>query len=414
MACKKGIIGKTAGGRPMMQRPVMVADPAAWIAQDDAQAGAQDDAQAGAQDDGTGHDEPGPDGPVLFFFAAALEARHLAFRDGFPGDVTFAVKANPSEAVLAQLWAGGMRAFDVASPEEIALVRRVCPRAVLHYHNPVRSRAEIALARAAGVASWSVDEAGELVKLLECGLPAGSEVAVRLALPVAGAAYAFGAKFGAGPEAAVTLLRQVAEAGMRPSMTFHVGTQCTDPAAWGAYMAEAARCAQAAGVTLDRLNVGGGFPGGRDGGPVDHAPIFAAIRAGLAGFAQPPALVCEPGRGLVADAFAYGVQVKSRRAGRVYLTDGIYGGLVEAGQIGAGAFVVRGPDGQVRAGETAAFTVFGPTCDSLDRLPGEVALPVTLAEGDWLIFAAMGAYVQGMSSRFNGYGDWRQVAVAAL
>lgn len=376
----------------MLQTPVMLADPAAWIAQ----------APKGA------------DRPVQFFSAAALDARHRAFRAGFAGEVTYAVKANPSEAVLAQLCAGGMRAFDVASPDEIALVRRVCPTAVLHYHNPVRTLREIGQGIAAGVTSWSVDDAGELDKLLAGGLPEGSEVAVRLSLPVAGAAYAFGAKFGVGPAEAVALLRQVVGAGMRASMTFHVGTQCSDPAAWTAYIAAVAQIAAEAGVVLHRLNVGGGFPSGRDGLPVDHAPIFRAIDAARGAFATPPALVCEPGRGLVGDAFAYGVQVKSCRAGQVYLTDGIYGGLVEAGQLGPGAFAVLTPTGRPRKGVMRPVVVYGPTCDSLDRLPGEVALPDTLAVGDWLLFAAMGAYVLGMSSRFNGYGDWDEVAVARL
>ena len=372
----------------MRHNPVMVSDPIAWLAQTDS------------------------DLPVQFFSAAALERRHQLFRAGFPGEVTFAVKANPGPAVLAQLVAGGMRAFDVASPEEIALVRAALPAARLHYHNPVRSMAEIACGMAAGVTSWSIDEPQELQKLIAAGVT--GEVAVRFALPVKGAAYDFGAKFGATPALAAALLRAVATAGLTPSLTFHVGTQCPTPAPWAAYMTEAAAIVRSADVAIARLNVGGGFPSARHGGTPDYTSFFKVIAAGLELFEQRPALVCEPGRALVADAFAYAAQVKSIRLGRVYLNDGIYGGLSEFPSIGLPGFRVIGPGGVEKTGAGLLAAVYGPTCDSLDQLPGEIALPATLAPGDWLLFRAMGAYLFGMTTRFNGYGTWDSVAVTDL
>jgi ornithine decarboxylase len=234
---------------------------------------------------------------------------------------------------------------------------------------------------------------------------------VRFRLPVPGAAYDFGAKFGATEEEATALLAQVAAAGFAPSLTFHVGTQCRDPAAWTAYMQAAARIARA--TPIARLNVGGGFPSGRDGTLPDLAPFFAAITAGLAAFATPPALVCEPGRGLVADAFAYAVQVTSLRGDRVYLSDGIYGGLSEFLSMPMPRTTVLGPQG-ARLGTPTPRNVFGPTCDSLDRLPGTPALPADMAEGDWLLWPSMGAYVTGVSTRFNGYGTWDTVTLPSL
>jgi ornithine decarboxylase len=372
----------------MLQGPVLVSDPVSWLT------------------------TAKTDLPVQFYSAAALDRRHQQFRAGFPGEVTFAVKANPGPVVLAQLVVGGMRSFDVASPEEIALVRAVLPDAALHYHNPVRSMAEIACGLAAGVTSWSVDDVGELNKLIRAGVT--GEVAVRFALPVRGAAYDFGAKFGATPAEAVDLLRAVALAGLTPSLTFHVGTQCRTPAPWAAYLAQAAQITAEAGVVLHRLNVGGGFPAARDGVEPDYESFFKVIRSALDLFALPPLLVCEPGRGLVADAFAYAVQVKSLRKGRVYLNDGIYGGLSEFPSIGLPAFRVIGPQGQDRTGPAQPVVVYGPTCDSLDHLPGDVALPTDLSPGDWLLFRAMGAYMFGVTTRFNGYGDWQNVAVTHL
>ncbi|MHA6345785.1 type III PLP-dependent enzyme, partial [Roseivivax sp. CAU 1761] len=114
-----------------------------------------------------------PDRPVFFFSPTALARSAARFRAGFPGQVTYAVKANPAPEVLSGLSAAGLEAFDVASPEEMRAVRRVAPAARLHYHNPVRSPDEIAAARRFGIASWSVDRASELEKL--AGLPRGSE-----------------------------------------------------------------------------------------------------------------------------------------------------------------------------------------------------------------------------------------------
>ena len=354
-----------------------------------------------------------PGQPVHFFAPAVLDRQLAAYLSGFPGLVTFAVKANPASEVIAQLWGGGIGGFDVASPDEIALVAALCPGAALHYNNPVRAPAEIAAGIAAGVVSWAVDDASELAKLLAGGVPRSAEIAVRFALPVAGAAYDFGSKFGATPAQAVDLLRAVAAAGFRPALTFHVGTQCTDPGAWAAYVTAAAAIAAQAGVTIARLNVGGGFPSARDGRPVDLTPFFAAITGALAAFPVPPALMCEPGRGMVADAFAYGVPVKSVRDRRVYLEDGIYAGLAELTSMPMPALRILGPDGP-RRGALIPRIVFGPTCDSLDRIPGEVPLPADLAPGDWLLFGAMGAYLTGMTTRFNGYGQWQTVRVAAL
>jgi ornithine decarboxylase len=197
-------------------------------------------------------------------------------------------------------------------------------------------------------------------------------------------------------------------------MTFHVGTQCKEPQAFASYIAAAARIAKEAGVTVGRLNVGGGFPAGRDGQPVDLLPFFTAIDKATEAFETRPILVCEPGRGMVADSFAYAVQVKSVRAGRVYLNDGVYGGLAEFPSMVISLHTVVGHMGEARSATRQPMTVFGPTCDSIDQLPGTLELPVDLSEGDWILFRSMGAYLTGMTTRFNGYGDWHTVTVQSL
>ena len=355
--------------------------------------------------------------PVLFCAPPVLQDSARTFLDGFPGLVSYAVKANPDPLVLSRFAAAGITTFDVASPREMEIARAAVPGAVLHYNNPVRSPDEIAAAQAHGVASWAVDSTGELDKLA-CALPPGTEVSVRLKLPVAGAAYDFGSKFGAGPDMAARLLAGVAAAGLTPALTFHPGTQCDAPRAWADYIAESAAVARRAGVRLARLNVGGGFPARRSSSAPDLAAIFARIAAATrAAFGpQAPALVCEPGRALVAEGMTLAARVKALRDdAALFLNDGIYGALAELPVMGVPDRIeARAPDGTRRQGPPRPRTVFGPTCDSLDRLPGTVALPADLAEGDYLLFHGLGAYSSAIATPFNGYGVPRRVQVAGL
>lgn len=336
----------------------------------------------------------------------ALDRAAARFLSGFPGTVTYAVKANPAPWILRRLARAGIAAFDVASPAEMALVRDAVPRAGLHYHNPVRSRDEIAQARTHGIASWSVDRPGELDKL---GAISGDEIAVRFKLPVAGAAYDFGAKFGAEPALAARLLRSVVERGGRPALTFHPGTQCEDTSAWARYVQAAAEIAREAGCDLVRLNVGGGFPAHRRGEAPPVEAHFDAIRAAAdAAFETPPPLVCEPGRALVADVADLVVQVKALDGDTVFLDDGLYGALAEWRDMPAlDRIRVLAPDGRERAGAPVPRRVFGPTCDSLDMLPEPLPLPDDLAEGDRLVISGMGAYAATLVTGFNGYGTLR-------
>lgn len=360
-----------------------------------------------------------PDHPVLVFAPTVLQATARRFLKGFPGLVTYAVKSNPDEMVIQNLVAAGINGFDVASPFEIDLIRRLAPGAALHYHNPVRGRDEIAHAVAAGVKTWSVDSNSELDKLIEMVPTENCEISVRFKLPVNGAAYNFGAKFGATAELAATLLKRAHDAGFIASLTFHPGTQCVDPMAWDAYIRTAAEICADAGVRAARLNVGGGFPSHRTEG---DAPALEAIFAlidrvtGEAFGDARPALVCEPGRGLVADAFVHITRVKALRDGvHVFLNDGVYGGLAELPLVGNIERVdVVSPEGQRRAGAVVPRVVFGPTCDSVDRLPGELLLASDLDEGDYVVFHGMGAYSSATNTRFNGFGAMEIVTAMAL
>lgn len=364
-----------------------------------------------------------PENPVMAFSPTALHDKARLFLEGFPGLVTYAVKSNPDEALIQTLVTAGITGFDVASPFEIDLVARLAPLAARHYHNPVRARAEIAHAVAAGITSWSVDSRSELEKLFEmvptdiAGQPV--EISPRFKLPVLGAVYDFGSKFGATPDLAAELLALVAGRGYVPSLTFHPGTQCVDPIAWESYIKVAREICDAAGLRAHRLNVGGGFPSHRVSGVDPDLPsIFAEIgdTATEAFGADAPLLVCEPGRGLCADAFSLITRVKGVRDGTsVFLNDGVYGGLSELPVVGnLDRIEVLDPQGRPRLGEVSGWVVFGPTCDSVDRLPGEPGLPGDVAEGDYVVFHGAGAYSTITNTRFNGFGQMTTATVMSL
>ncbi|MBK4216526.1 type III PLP-dependent enzyme [Paracoccus caeni] len=364
-----------------------------------------------------------PENPVMVFAPTVLQARARSFVEGFPGLVTYAVKSNPEEAVIENLVTAGISGFDVASPAEIDLIGRMAPRAARHYHNPVRSRAEIAQAIEAKILAWSVDSRSELDKLLDA-VPVefdgkGVEISPRFKLPVMGAIYDFGSKFGATPEYAAEMLKLVADRGYIPSLTFHPGTQCTDPIAWESYIHVAKEICDMAGVKAHRLNVGGGFPSHRVAGvEPDLTSIFTEIGETVAESfgTDAPDLVCEPGRGLCADAFSLITRVKAVRDGMaVFLNDGVYGGLAELPIVGnLDRIEVLDPQGRPRGGDVTGRIIFGPTCDSVDRLPGELPLPADVVEGDYVIFHGAGAYSVVTNTRFNGFGAMGHATVMNL
>ena len=354
-----------------------------------------------------------PDTPVHCFSPSVLKSTLATFRDGFPGEVSYAVKANDGAHVLAALAANGLAVYDVASLEEMAAVRAAAPQARLHYHNPIKSRNEIATAAERfGVVRFAADDPQEIDKIVAVGGAAGRlEIAVRFKLPKHSAsAHDFSGKFGAEPDLAMLLLRQAAERGAQPMLTFHPGSQCGDPGVWAAYIHAAAEIARGAGVRLTGLNVGGGFPSHYVGLRAPALSVYfetieqAAVEAFGADFV--PVLECEPGRGLVANSTSVLARVKLVKAAsrEIYLNDGIYGSLMEVYQVPVLQPFCRaiGGNGPIE-GKQFGFIVYGPTCDPLDRLPNRVELPAGIAEGDYVEFAPLGSYGTATSTRFNGY-----------
>jgi len=237
---------------------------------------------------------------------------------------------------------------------------------------------------------------------------------VRLALPKGGAVYDLSGKFGAPLDEAAELLRAARPHAARLGIAFHVGSQCLEPNAYARAMALAGEAIANCGVPVDIVDIGGGFPVSYpDMEPPPFADYIAAIEAGAAALPAGVRLWAEPGRALVAGGASVVVQVQLRRGDTLYVNDGVYGNLSDAGALG-----FRFPARRIRLGEADArerladFALFGPTCDSADRMRGPFQLPADMREGDWVELGQLGAYGACLRTGFNGFGRADLVEVA--
>lgn len=352
-----------------------------------------------------------PEEPMHCLRPATVTATAHAFVDAFPGDVMYAVKCNPEPTMLRALRDGGIRHFDCASMSEVRLVRQMFPDAVIHFMHPVKARGAIREAWAQhGVRDFVLDSTEELAKILAetaaTGVPAPLGLIVRLALPKGTAALDLSGKFGAAPEQAAALLRAARPHAAMLGMSFHVGSQCLDPLAWRDAIALAGSVIRDAGVKLDVLDIGGGFPVAYpDMDPPPLGAFIAEIESGVEALDMPGLrLWAEPGRALVAAGASVVVQVQLRRGTALHINDGTYGSLADAGDLGF-RYPVRlvRPDGPAPSAQLVGYALFGPTCDSTDRMRGPFLLPADVQEGDWIEIGQLGAYGASLRTAFNGF-----------
>lgn len=351
-----------------------------------------------------------PDAPMTCIYPDKLREQARAFLGGFPGRVLYAVKSNPDPRVLAYLHAAGINHFDVASAEEVRTTRALLPSARLSFMHPVKSRSAIAEAYKLGVRDYAFDSASELIKIVEeTGAARDLSLLLRIALPKGNAALDLSGKFGAGADEAVDLLKAARRVASRVGVCFHVGSQCMEPEAFTHAIARVRALVDRAGVTIDVLDVGGGFPVAYPGmEPPALSRYMDAISIAAAAAFPGTELWCEPGRALAGPSGSVIVKVELRRGTSLYINDGTYGTLFDAG-----SFAWRYPVRAIRPGtrhsggklsaELAPFRFFGPTCDSVDRMEGPFHLPADIDEGDWIEIGQLGAYGAAMRTRFNGF-----------
>lgn len=353
-----------------------------------------------------------PDIPVIGVrpHAAARAARW--FIEHFPGDVAYAYKANSSVFLLGALYGAGIRHFDVASLPEIEDAATI-PGARLHFMHPVKSRTAIRRAFSEfGVRSFALDSEEELQKILdETGGSRELTLWVRVAVAPKNSRIPLDRKYGTSGARAARLLVKTRQAARELGITFHVGSQTETPEAFVGALNEVGRLIAKAGVVLDRLDVGGGFPSVYSGnGP---APLEAFVRAIRDGVERLPIgehcrLMCEPGRALVAEAESLIVRVDARRGNELYINDGSYGTLFDAAHVGF-TYPTRLVSREVDADEAHAdFSFWGPTCDTIDCMKGPFALPEEVKEGDYVEIGNTGAYGRAMAGSFNGYGAFEE------
>ena len=355
-----------------------------------------------------------PSEPVTCIRPHAAHRAARTFVEGFAGRSLYAVKANPSPDLLTTLWDAGITHYDVASLAEVRLVRAALPEATLCFMHPVKPVEAIRSAYFDhGVRVFSLDSQAELDKiLLATGHAADLTLCVRLRVSSQHSKVSLAAKFGISVEDAPALLMAARQASDVLGVCFHVGSQAMTPQAYADAMQLARAAIVKAGVTVDVVDVGGGFPSvypGMNPPPLAHYFQLIAAQFEDMPISYSAELWCEPGRALCAEYASVIVRVEQRRGNELYINDGAYGSLFDAAHIGW-RFPVKAL-GARHGSETAEFSFYGPTCDDMDHMRGPFALPEDIAVGDYVEIGMLGAYGACMRTSFNGFGTGETVLV---
>jgi ornithine decarboxylase len=347
--------------------------------------------------------------PVTLLRPHAARRAARFFVEKFPGRSLYAVKANPSADLLAILWESGVTHYDVASIAEVRLVARTLPDATLCFMHPVKAEEAIAEAYFThGVRTFSLDTQEELDKILRATRNASDlTLCVRLRVSSDHSKLSLASKFGVDARDAAPLLLAARQAADALGICFHVGSQAMSPAAYVQAMARVRTAIVEAGVTVDVIDVGGGFPSVYPG--MEPPPLEAYFRAIHETFEALPVsysaeLWCEPGRALCAEYASVLVRVERRRGDELYINDGAYGALFDAAHIGwrFPVKLVRPEESEAR---DVAFSFYGPTCDDLDHMAGPFHLPADIGVGDYVEIGMLGAYGSAMRTGFNGFNS---------
>jgi len=350
-----------------------------------------------------------PAQPVTLIRPHAARRAARFFVERFPGKSLYAIKANPSPDLIRLLWDGGITHFDVASLNEVRLVHATTPEAILCFMHPIKAEEAIAEAYFEhGVRIFSLDTLEELDKIVRATKNATDlTLCVRIRVSSEHSKLSLAAKFGADPAEMKQLLiaaRQVADA---LGICFHVGSQAMTPAAYVQAMEHVRAAIVESAVTVDVVDVGGGFPSVYPGmEPPALEAYFAAIHRSFEDLpiSYSAELWCEPGRALAAEYSSLIVRVERRRGEELYINDGAYGALYDAAHVGwrFPVALMREPPSDVR---DMAFSFYGPTCDDADHMAGPFMLPADVNAGDYIEIGMLGAYGCAMRTGFNGFGN---------
>jgi ornithine decarboxylase len=353
--------------------------------------------------------------PVTLIRPHAAKRAARFFVEKFPGRSIYAVKANPSPDLIQLLWDSGITHFDVASIAEVRLVAGLVPDATLCFMHPVKAEEAIREAyQAHGVRTFSLDTIEELEKIMRAtGNATDLTLCVRLRVSSEHSKLSLASKFGADPSEVKELLIAARQAADALGICFHVGSQAMTPAAYSDAMERVRAAIVSAGVTVDVVDVGGGFPSSYPG--MEPPPLEVFFDVIHRAFESLPVsysseLWCEPGRALCAEYSSLLVRVEKRRGDELYINDGAYGALFDAAHIGWRFPVELLRDTPSRSRDHG-FSFYGPTCDDMDHMAGPFMLPADVDTGDYIEIGMLGAYGCAMRTGFNGFGSGETIEV---
>jgi len=349
-----------------------------------------------------------PDYPVYCIRPESIKTSIEFFKKNFLGKILYAVKTNPNEKVLKHIIANGIEHFDVASINEIKLIKKLKLNAKLYFMHTVKSRENIAKAYFDfGVRDFALDTKDELLKILDSTKRAKDlNLYVRISISNEHAEIDLSRKFGALPSEALGLVRLCKEHAKKVGISFHVGSQCMRKVSFTKAITEVGNIIKKTKIIPDIINIGGGFPSVYPNlNPEPLGYYMDEIRIALANLklSSMPELICEPGRAIVAESGSTIVKVILRKKQKLYINDGTYGSLFDAGVpnfVFPSRLISKNKN---HSKKLTAFSFFGPTCDSLDFMKGPFLLPNNIKEGDYIELGQLGAYGLTFRTKFNGF-----------
>jgi len=349
-----------------------------------------------------------PEDPVYCIRPESVKRSVDFFKNNFPGRVLYAVKTNPNEKIIKIIINNGIKNFDVASINEIKLIRKIDSKVKVYFMHTVKSRESIKEAYFKyNVKDFALDNKDELLKILESTNNAKDlNLYVRIAISNEHAEIDLSRKFGALPSEALGLLRLCKEHGRKVGLSFHVGSQCMDKISFSKGISEIGNIIKKTKIVPNVINIGGGFPSiYPDLTPEPLENYLNEIKKGLKNLKleKMPEIFCEPGRAIVAESGSTIVKVILRKKQKLYINDGTYGSLFDAG---VPNFVLPSKmitNGRIISKKLTTFNFYGPTCDSLDYMKGPFLLPNNIKEGDYIELGQLGAYGTTFRTKFNGF-----------
>ncbi len=349
-----------------------------------------------------------PDYPVYCIRTESIRKSTKFFKNNFNGKILYAVKTNPNEKVVKQIISNGIIDFDVASLNEIKLISKIKSDANIYFMHTVKSKESIRSAYFNyGVKSFALDSKDELRKILDATNQAKDlNLYVRIAISNEHAEIDLSRKFGALPSEALGLVRLCKEYSKKLGISFHVGSQCMHKISYSKGINEIGNIIKKTKIIPDIINVGGGFPSiYPDLNPEPLVNYLDEIKKSLIKLKLPkkPEIICEPGRAIVAESGSTIVKVILRKKQNLYINDGTYGSLFDAGFPNFVLPTRMITSGRIHSKKLTSFSFFGPTCDSLDFMKGPFLLPNNIKEGDYIELGQLGAYGLTFRTKFNGF-----------